>query len=155
MGRWEEAVVTSPIVLVSTWSDGLLVLAGEMLDKELRNQSVRSLVPDGRGGALAIVNGRSLHRRTPDGIWSTIAITELDLACCVAVGDVIYVGTDDARVLRVSANGALEQLRGFDAVAGARHGMRVRHGPPNITACMPRIAPRSPLRATTSLCPHR
>lgn len=118
MGRWEEAVVTSPIVLVSTWSDGLLVLAGEMLDKELRNQSVRSLVPDGRGGALAIVNGRSLHRRTPDGIWSTIAITELDLACCVAVGDVIYVGTDDARVLRVSANGALEQLRGFDAVAG-------------------------------------
>jgi hypothetical protein len=36
----------------------------------------------------------------------------------VPVGDVIYVGTDDARVLRVGADGALEQLRGFDAVAG-------------------------------------
>jgi photosystem II stability/assembly factor-like uncharacterized protein len=36
----------------------------------------------------------------------------------VAVGDVIYVGTDDARVLRVRAGGALEQLDGFDAVAG-------------------------------------
>ena len=36
----------------------------------------------------------------------------------MAVGDVIYVGTDDARVLRVGADGALEQLRGFDAVAG-------------------------------------
>ena len=54
----------------------------------------------------------------PDGVWSTIATTEMDLACCVAVGDVIYVGTDDARVLRVGADGGLEQLRGFDAVAG-------------------------------------
>jgi hypothetical protein len=42
----------------------------------------------------------------------------VDLSCCVAVGDVIYVGTDDARVLRVGADGALEQLHGFDAVAG-------------------------------------
>jgi photosystem II stability/assembly factor-like uncharacterized protein len=43
---------------------------------------------------------------------------EFDLACCVAVGDVIYVGTDDARVLRVDAEGEVEQLRGFDEVAG-------------------------------------
>jgi len=42
----------------------------------------------------------------------------LNLACCMAVGNVIYVGTDDARVLRVGADGALEPLRGFDAVAG-------------------------------------
>src|SRR5919106_258526 len=106
------------MVLVATWRDGLWVLAGETLDQELRNQSVRALAPDGGGGALMIVNGRSLHRRAPDGVWSTIATTELDLACCVAVGDVIYVGTDDARVLRVDADGAIEQLRGFDAVAG-------------------------------------
>ena len=110
--------MTTPMVLVATWRDGLFVLAGETLDQELRNQSVRALAPDGRGGALAIVDGRSLRRRAPDGVWSTIATTELDLACCVAVGDVIYVGTDDARVLRVGADGALEQLRGFDTVAG-------------------------------------
>ena len=47
-----------------------------------------------------------------------MATTEMDLACCVAVGNVIYVGTDDARVLRIDADGGLEQLRGFDAVAG-------------------------------------
>ena len=110
--------MTTPIVLVATWRDGLFVLAGETLNQELRNQSVRALAPDGGGGSLAIVNGRSLHRRDPGGVWSAIATTELDLACCVAVGDVIYVGTDDARVLRVDADGALEQLRGFDAVAG-------------------------------------
>ena len=110
--------MTTPIVLVATWQDGLFVVAGETLDQELRNESVRTLAPDGRGGALAIVNGHSLRRRAPDGVWSTIATTELDLACCVAVGDVIYVGSDDARVLRVGADGELEQLRGFDVVAG-------------------------------------
>ena len=114
----EDAVVTTPTVLVATWRDGLFVVAGETRDHELGNQSVRALTADGHGGALAVVNGRSLRRRTPDGRWSTIATTEFDLACCVPVGDVIYVGTDDARVLRVGADGALEQLRGFDAVAG-------------------------------------
>ena len=109
--------MTAPIVLVATWQDGLFVV-GESLYHELRNESVRSLAPDGRGGALAIVNGRSLRRRTPNGVWSTIATTELDLACCVAVGEVIYLGTDDARVLRVDADGDVEQLRGFDVVAG-------------------------------------
>jgi len=111
--------VTTPMLLVATWRDGLFVVAGETLDQELRNQSVRALAPDGRGGALAIVNSRSLHRRAPDGVWSAIATTDLDLSCCVAVGDVIYVGTDDARVLRVGADGTLEQLRGFNAVAGS------------------------------------
>ena len=106
------------MVLVATWDDGLFVLAGETLNHELRNQWVRALAPDGGGGALAIVNGRSLNRRAPDGVWSVIATTDLDLACSVPVGDVVYVGTDDARVLRVGADGALEQLRGFDAVTG-------------------------------------
>lgn len=109
----------TPIVLVATWRDGLFVVSGESHDKqELGTQSVRALAPDGQGGALAIVNGRTLRRRAPDGVWSTVATTEMDLACCVAVGDVIYVGTDDAHVLRVDADGGLERLSGFDAVAG-------------------------------------
>ena len=114
----EDAVVTTPTVLVATWRDGLFVVAGEnSTTSSAISRSERSQ-PTGSGGALAIVDGHSLLRRAPDGVWSTIATTELDLACCVAVGDVIYVGTDDARVLRVGADGALEQLRGFDAVAG-------------------------------------
>jgi photosystem II stability/assembly factor-like uncharacterized protein len=105
-------------VLVATWDDGLFIVGGETPSEELAHQSVTALAPDGHGGALAIVDGRSLRRRAPNGVWSTIATTAFDLACCVAVGDVIYIGTDDARVLRVDANGALEQLRGFDTVAG-------------------------------------
>ncbi len=105
-------------ILVATWCDGLFVVSGGGRDQELAGHPVRMLAPDGRGGVLAIVDGRSLCRRAADGQWSTIATAEFDLACCVAAGDVVYVGTDDARVLRVSAAGGIEQLRGFDEVAG-------------------------------------
>ena len=110
--------MTTSTVLVATWQDGLFVVRNEAPAHELPNHSVRALAPDGHGGVLAIVDGRSLCRRAPDGEWRTIATAELDLACCVTVGDVIYAGTDDARVLRVTAAGEIEQLRGFDGVAG-------------------------------------
>jgi len=79
-------------VLLATWRDGLFVVVGGIRGHELDDQSVRALAPDGHGGALAIVNGRSLRRRSPGGVWSTIATTEGDLACCVVVGDIIYSG---------------------------------------------------------------
>ena len=108
----------TPTVLAATWRDGLFVLAGETRCRELAGQAVRALAPDGHGGALAIVDGHSLCRRTVDGEWSTIATSEFQLACSVKVGDVIYVGTDDAHVLRVNTDGKIDHLGGFDAVAG-------------------------------------
>jgi hypothetical protein len=105
-------------ILAATWCDGLFAFTGETRHQELAGQAVRALAPDRHGGALAIIDGHSLCRRTPQGEWSTIATSEFRLACSVAVGDVIYVGTDDARVLRVSANDKIDPLGGFDAVAG-------------------------------------
>jgi len=110
--------MTSPTVLAATWSDGLFVRTGDASHQELPDQPVRSLAPDGNGGALAIVGGRSLRRRTAEGTWNTLATAESELSCCVAVVDAIYVGTDDACVLRVGANGIFERLAGFDVVAG-------------------------------------
>jgi hypothetical protein len=51
-------------------------------------------------------------------LGETIATAEMNLACCVAVGDMLYAGADDALVLRVSAAGEIERLRGFERVAG-------------------------------------
>ncbi len=79
---------------------------------------MRTLAPDGRGGALAIVDGHALCRRTAEGAWSTLATSEADLACCTSAAAVIYLGTDDARVLRLGAGGDLAPLPGFNAVAG-------------------------------------
>jgi photosystem II stability/assembly factor-like uncharacterized protein len=106
------------MVLAATWRDGLFVVTGETRHQELAGQSVRALVSDGQGGALAVVEGHALCRRTLDGEWSTIATSEFPLACSVAVRDVIYVGTDDARLLRVGADGKVDQLDGFDATEG-------------------------------------
>ena len=108
----------TPSILIATWDKGLFSVTGKMVHQELANQSVRSLVDDGQGGVLAIVGGHSLCRRRSDGEWTTIARTELDLSCCVPIGNVVFVGTDDARILRVDPDGAQQCLTGFDAIAG-------------------------------------
>jgi hypothetical protein len=111
--------VTKPTILVATWSDGLLALTGDGSTQEIANQPVRGLAPDGRGGALAIIGGHSLRRRAPSGEWTTVAMSEFELSCCMAVGDAIYAGTDDARMLRLSPGSrVLKTIDGFDNVAG-------------------------------------
>jgi hypothetical protein len=108
----------SPTILVATWNDGLFAVTGEVCTQEIADQPVRGLAPDGRGGGLAIVGGHSLRRRAPDGEWVTIATSDFELSCCMAVLDTIYVGTDDARMLQLSHEGMLEPIDGFDNVAG-------------------------------------
>jgi hypothetical protein len=111
--------VTKPTILVATWGDGLFAVIGDARTQEIANQSVRGLAPDGRGGALAIVGGHSLRRRAPSGEWATVATSEFELSCCMTVRDVIYVGTDDARMLRLShGGGVLDPIDGFDRVEG-------------------------------------
>ena len=108
----------TPSILVATWDSGLFSVTGKMVHQELANQSVRSLVADGRGRVLAIVGGHSLCRRSSDGEWTAIAKSEFELSCCVPIGDVVFVGTDDAHILRVDPDGAQQCLTGFDGVAG-------------------------------------
>ena len=109
----------NPIILVATWGDGLFAVTGDGHRQEIANQPVRGLAPDGRGGALAIVGRHSLGRRAPSGEWATVATSEFELSCCMAVRDAIYVGTDDARMLRLSeGSGVLDPIVGFDRAAG-------------------------------------
>jgi len=97
----------------------LFAVTGDGRAQEIANQPVRGLARDGRGGALAIVGGHSLRRRTPSGEWSTVATSDFELSCCMAVRDSIYVGTEDARMLRLShAGGVLDPIESFDSIAG-------------------------------------
>ena len=107
-----------PTILAATWSDGLFVFTGETRRQELAGQSVRALARNQNEAVLAIVDGHSLCRRTHAGMWSTIATSELDLACLVVVGDVIYLGTDDAKILRVNHDGKLCALSAFENTPG-------------------------------------
>ncbi|MFL6551653.1 MAG: WD40/YVTN/BNR-like repeat-containing protein [Povalibacter sp.] len=105
-------------ILVSSWSDGLIAITGANSSHELEGRVVRGLAPDNEGGALAIVDGRTLSQRSSKGIWRTVAVSEFDLSCIVNVLGEIYVGTEDAQILRLGANGNLERLPGFDVVPG-------------------------------------
>jgi hypothetical protein len=105
-------------VLVATWDDGVVVVSGGATTRELAGRAVRWLTADLGGGALAILDGHAVMRRSREGQWGVVAETELDLSCCVATGDGIYVGTDDAQVLCVDVHGAIRRLDGFDHVAG-------------------------------------
>jgi hypothetical protein len=107
-----------PSILVATWDNGLFSLTGKAVQQELADQSVRSLAADGRAGVLAIVGAHSLDRRSPDGEWTMMARSEFELSCCVAVGNVVFLGTDDAHILRVDPDGVEQRLTGFDAVEG-------------------------------------
>jgi len=104
--------------LVATWTDGLCTVNGDSRRQEIASQPVRWLAADGRGGTLAIVDGHELRRRSADGDWVLVAASDFDLSCCVATGGEIFVGTDDARVLRLNADGRLEPLESFDTVKG-------------------------------------
>jgi hypothetical protein len=51
------ALMPTPSILVATWDNGLFSVTGKMVHQELADQSIRSLVADGRGRVLAIVGG--------------------------------------------------------------------------------------------------
>ena len=105
-------------ILVATWDDGLFAITGDSRTQEIARQPVRWLAPDGRGAALAIAGQHSLRRRAPSGQWATIATSDSDLSCCMAVRDTVYLGTDDARILWLTQDGgALDPIEGFDSVA--------------------------------------
>jgi hypothetical protein len=103
---------------VATWGNGLFSVTGKSVQQELADQSVRGLVADGYGGVLAIVGRQSLRRRSPNGEWTEIARSDFELSCCVSIGNHIFVGTEDANMLRVDSDGTQHRLTGLDAVEG-------------------------------------
>jgi hypothetical protein len=105
-------------ILVATWSDGAFVVGEQGCAHELAGRSVRGLTADGQGGALAVVDGNTLQRRSPDGAWSTLAAAGSRLACCVASQGQVYVGTEDARVLCLMPGHELVALDAFESVEG-------------------------------------
>jgi len=108
----------TPFILVATWSNGLFNVAGNKVQQELADQSVRSLVSDGQGGVFAIVGQHSLCRRSAAGEWAEVIKSEFALSCCVPIGDAVFVGTDDARVLRIDPDGGQKYLTDFEDVEG-------------------------------------
>jgi hypothetical protein len=110
--------MSTATILVATWDNGLFSVSGKAVRQELAGRSVRSLAADGDGSVLAIVDGHTLSRRSSDGEWSILAKSDRALSCCVRIGNHVFVGTDDANILRIGLDGVQQRLSGFDDVAG-------------------------------------
>lgn len=110
--------MNASLILVSSWEDGVFVVDAERSGHELAGHRVTSLTRDRDGRALAIVDGRAVCRRDAPGSWSRVVEVDAPLACCVANGPALYLGTDAAQMLRVDERGVVEQLTGFQHVAG-------------------------------------
>jgi hypothetical protein len=105
-------------VFVATWDDGLFAVSEGSCGHELSGHAVRGLTTDGGDGLLAIVDGYTLQRRNGQGEWITLAQAECELSCCVVTQGEVYVGSDDARLFRLTRAGALVSLDAFAAVEG-------------------------------------
>ena len=111
---------TRPTILASTWRNGIFVLDEAGLSHELANRTVRGLSHDGTGGAYAAVDERSLFQRNSSGKWTCLALSEYVLSVVFAVDNEVYVGTDDARILRLNSEGQFDQIDNFDRIEGRK-----------------------------------
>lgn len=106
-------------IFVASWEDGVTIFDDGQRRHELAGEAVRGLCRDAGGGVLAVVGGHSLRRRAGDAAWTTIATSDLELSTAAAVGEAVYIGTDDgARMMRRDGDGKIKALTGFDAVDG-------------------------------------
>jgi hypothetical protein len=105
-------------VLVATWEAGLFVFREGRRERQMPDAHIACLASDGDGGALAVTDGKSVRRCSRESAWKTIATSTFDLSSCVSLGGAIFVGTNDARVLRLEKDGPLTPLEAFDHVAG-------------------------------------
>jgi hypothetical protein len=104
-------------VLVAT-TDGYHIFTskGQHLTS-LEGHALTAFAPGADGSWLGVVDGRELWQHAPDGTWSPLATWASGLTWPLAVDADVFVGTADARVLRLR-DGAFTPLAGFDDAPG-------------------------------------
>lgn len=104
-------------ILISTWSDGVYELA-DSTSHAFAGRSVAGLSRSPSGRVLGIVDGHMLVERVTTGEWRDVARSQQSLSCLLCTAGSVFVGTDDAAILKLSSHGELLPLDGFATVAG-------------------------------------
>lgn len=107
------------MILISSWSDGVVALSPTGRTHELGGRRVWSLMPWGESGAIAVVDGSVVMSRSRAGVWTELAASDLSIVSCVSVGGEVYAGTEGPHLLRVRGDdGSVDRVTGFDRVDG-------------------------------------
>ncbi len=108
-----------PIVVVATSAGCRTFTRHGEGNTELAGLQVSALSPGPDGTCLAIVEEHEIWQRSLLGAWSRVAVTEIAVQSVTAVAGTIFAGgTHAARMLRISADGKVEDLPGFEKVPG-------------------------------------
>jgi hypothetical protein len=119
--------ITNMAVLVGT-HDGYHVFSSSGAhDHTLAGHDVDALTPGPAGTWVAIVDGDAVWQHGTDAAWSPLSASEHTLVSLTTAADVIFAGTDDARVLR-RAGAELVPLAAFDHAPSREEWHQV--GPP-------------------------
>jgi hypothetical protein len=80
----------------------------------------------------AVTERHAIARRDPDGAWAEVARSELELVCVVTTSQGVFVGTEEARLLRLGDDGALAPVEAFEAIEGRETWFTPWGGPPAV-----------------------
>jgi hypothetical protein len=103
--------------LIATWNNGLFELS-DSINHSFAGRSVGTITRSRSGRILGIVDRYSLVERVEVGDWRELASSRRPLSCVLCTESDVFVGTDDAALLRLSPARELEPLDGFSTVEG-------------------------------------
>ncbi|MFN2526438.1 MAG: hypothetical protein ABR505_09305 [Actinomycetota bacterium] len=116
--------------LTAATSTGLHLLGAQ--DRvEFEDRDVRALYLDAAAGRWVIVDGQELWRNTGAGWKAVASSSDLSLNCLLIDGDNVWVGTSDARLLRLD-DGKLTRVASFDQAPGRAEWFTPWGGPPDV-----------------------
>jgi hypothetical protein len=114
--------------------EGLFALAGRepRPESSFGAREVTGLAV-GEGAAWAVAGRNAIVRRGPDGTWSDVARSELEIACLADTSHGVLAGTEEAHLLRlVGDDGTLAPVEAFETVEGRETWFTPWGGPPAV-----------------------
>src|SRR3984885_12800810 len=101
------------VVLVATSSGFRVFTATGGGEVELAGRPVSAVAPEMGGACLAVIDGQEIWRRAVGGAWSRVATARLRLQSITSLeGTIFGGGMEEAEIVRISAGGQEERLRG-------------------------------------------
>ena len=123
----------TPSELLIGTNQGLLGLAeGEpRADPNFGTREVSALgVRDGE--AWTVTERHAIVRRDPQGAWVEVARSDLELVSLVATSQGLFVGTEEAHLLRLGDDGGLDPVDAFETIEGRETWFTPWGGPPAV-----------------------